>query len=54
MSLFEGLKKAVPKLWTDKAKITGTKKVIKNHITNSVETTIFWLLLTSRASNGKG
>ena len=40
MSLFEGLKKATPLLWTDKAKITGTKKVVKNHITNSVETTI--------------
>ena len=40
MSKFEGLKKAVSLLWTDKAKITGTKKVIKNHITNSVETTI--------------
>ena len=40
MSLFEGLKKATPLLWTDKAKITGTKKVVKNHITNSVEATI--------------
>lgn len=40
MSNFEGLKKAVSLLWTDKAKITGTKKVTKNHITNSVETTI--------------
>ena len=40
MSEFEGLKKAVSLLWTDKAKIIGTKKVTKNHITNSVETTI--------------
>lgn len=40
MSEFEGLKKAVSLLWTDRAKITGTKKVIKNHITNSVEITI--------------
>ena len=40
MSKFEGLKKVVSLLWTDKAKIIGTKKVIKNHITNSVETTI--------------
>ena len=40
MSKFEGLKKVVSLLWTDKAKITGTKKVIKNHITNSVEITI--------------
>ena len=40
MSEFEGLKKVVSLLWTDKAKITGTKKVIKNNITNSVETTI--------------
>lgn len=40
MSQFEGLKKAVTLLWTDKAKITGTKKVTKNHITNSVEITI--------------
>lgn len=40
MSKFEGLKKAVSLLWTDKAKIIGTKKVTKNHITNSVEITI--------------
>ena len=40
MSEFEGLKKVVSLLWTDKAKITGTKKVTKNHITNSVEITI--------------
>ena len=40
MNQFEGLKKVVSLLWTDKAKITGTKKVTKNHITNSVETTI--------------
>ena len=40
MSEFEGLKKVVSLLWTDKAKIIGTKKVTKNHITNSVETTI--------------
>lgn len=40
MSEFEGLKKVVSLLWTDRAKITGTKKVTKNHITNSVETTI--------------
>ena len=40
MSKFEGLKKVVSLLWTDKAKIIGTKKVTKNHITNSVEITI--------------
>ena len=40
MSEFEGLKKVVSLLWTDKAKIIGSKKVTKNHITNSVETTI--------------
>lgn len=40
MNQFEVLKKVVSLLWTDKAKITGTKKVIKNRITNSVETTI--------------
>ena len=40
MNQFEGLKRVVSLLWTDKAKITGTKKVTKNHITNSVETTI--------------
>lgn len=40
MSQFEGLKRVVSLLWTDKAKITGTKKVTTNHITNSVETTI--------------
>ena len=40
MSKFEGLKKVVSMLWMDKAKIIGTKKVIKNHITNSVEITI--------------
>ena len=40
MSEFEGLKKVVSLLWTDKAKIIGTKKVTKNHITNSVEITI--------------
>ena len=40
MNQFEGLKRVVSLLWTDKAKITGTKKVTKNHITNSVEVTI--------------
>ena len=40
MSEFEGLKKVVSLLWTDRAKIIGTKKVTKNYITNSVETTI--------------
>lgn len=40
MSLFNGLKKVVPLLWKDKAKITGTKKVVNNHITNSVPVTI--------------
>ena len=40
MSEFESLKKVASLLWTDRAKITGTKKVIKNHITNSVENTI--------------
>ena len=40
MNQFEGLKRAVSLLWMDKAKITGTKKVTKNHITNSIETTI--------------
>ena len=40
MSLFEGLKQAVPRLWTDKATITGTKAVVKNHITNNVAVTI--------------
>lgn len=29
MSEFEGLKKVASLLWTDRAKITGTKKVIK-------------------------
>ena len=36
MNQFEVLKRVVSLLWTDKAKITGTKKVTKNHITNSV------------------
>lgn len=40
MSLFEGLKQSVPRLWTDKATITGTKAVVKNHITNNVAVTI--------------
>lgn len=40
MSLFEGLKQVVPRLWFDKATIQGTKKVVKNHVTNNVPITI--------------
>ena len=40
MSKFEGLNKAASLVWTDKAQIIGTTKVTKNHITNSIETTI--------------
>lgn len=40
MSLFEGLKKTVPKLWFDKATIMGTKEVVKHHVTNNVPVTI--------------
>lgn len=40
MSYFRGLKKALPILWTDKVTIKGTKKVVKNHITNSVDVII--------------
>lgn len=37
MNSFDGLKQAVSMLWTDRVKITATTKVVKNHITNSVE-----------------
>ena len=40
MSEFEGLKKAVSLLWMDKAKITGTKKVIKSQHSDSGENKI--------------
>ncbi|WP_279132101.1 hypothetical protein [Lactobacillus intestinalis] len=40
MNYFKALKKTIPILWTDKVKITGTKPVVKNHITNNVSTTI--------------
>ena len=40
MSYFEGLKKAVPLLWTDKVKIVGTKAVVVNHVTNNEPDTI--------------
>lgn len=35
MSLFNGLKKTVSKLWFDKATITGTKPVKHGYVTNN-------------------
>lgn len=40
MTYFKGLKAAVPLLWTDRVKITGTKPVVTNHVTNNVPVTI--------------
>ena len=40
MSLFEGLKQSVPRLWTDKATITGTKEVVIHHVTDNIPVTI--------------
>lgn len=40
MSLFEGLKQAVPRLWFDEATIKGTKPVVKHHVTYEEPVTI--------------
>lgn len=40
MSYFEALKQTIPLLWKDKVTIKGTKKVVKNHITNSIDVVI--------------
>lgn len=40
MSVFEGLKQAVPRLWCDKATIQSTEPVVKHHVTYEETVTI--------------
>ena len=40
MSIFEGLKQTVPRLWFDKATIQSTEQVVKHHVTYEESVTI--------------
>ena len=40
MNYFNGLKKALPRLWNDRVRIVGTQPVKKGYITNNEDVTI--------------